>query len=174
MIQSHSLQVLSLVAMEAPSTLGARDLRDGKAQVLRAGRVWDDEPARWSRRARYTAGVAGSGRLPSYVDEDGVDPGRGTETLAEVVLAVDTWRWAGVPFRLRAGKALRTHRARSTAIRLYPCAQTRPSRAGASSSRCSTPGAMAASHWRNTRPEAPGRQAGDGSPSVMLRRRCET
>jgi glucose-6-phosphate 1-dehydrogenase len=41
------------------------------------------------------------------VEEDGVDPGRKTETFAEVVLAVNTWRWAGVPFRVRAGKALR-------------------------------------------------------------------
>lgn len=107
MIQSHSLQVLALLAMEAPSTLGARDFHDGKALVLRATRVWDDDPATWSRRARYTAGQIDGRRLPSYVDEDGVDPDRKTETFAEVVLAVNTWRWAGVPFRVRAGKALR-------------------------------------------------------------------
>jgi glucose-6-phosphate 1-dehydrogenase len=106
MIQSHSLQVLALLAMEAPSTLAARDFRDSKAQVLRATRVWDDDPAIWSRRARYTAGQIDGRRLPSYVDEDGVDPDRKTETFAEVVLAVNTWRWAGVPFRVRAGKAL--------------------------------------------------------------------
>jgi glucose-6-phosphate 1-dehydrogenase len=106
MIQSHSLQVLSLLAMEAPSTLTERDLRDAKAQVLRATRVWQDDPVAFSRRARYTAGEVAGRRLPSYVDEDGVDPDRGTETFAEVVLAVDTWRWAGVPFRVRAGKAL--------------------------------------------------------------------
>jgi glucose-6-phosphate 1-dehydrogenase len=110
MIQSHSLQVLSLLAMEAPSTVGARDVRDGKGQVLRATRVWEDDPVRWSRRARYTAGVVDGRRLPSYVDEEGVVPGRDTETLAEVVLAIDTWRWSGVPFRLRAGKALREQR----------------------------------------------------------------
>ncbi|MDQ3825584.1 MAG: glucose-6-phosphate dehydrogenase [Actinomycetota bacterium] len=109
MIQSHSLQVLALLAMEAPSTLGARDFRDCKAQVLRATRVWAD-PAKSSRRARYTAGEIAGRRLPSYVDEEGVDPARNTETFAEVVLAVDTWRWAGVPFRLRAGKALSTLR----------------------------------------------------------------
>jgi glucose-6-phosphate 1-dehydrogenase len=44
--------------------------------------------------------------LPSYADEHGVDPGRRTETLAAIDLAVDTWRWAGVPFRLRSGKAI--------------------------------------------------------------------
>jgi len=106
MIQSHSLQVLALLAMEAPSTLEARDLRDAIAQVLRATRIWQDDPISFSRRARYSAGEIDGRRLPAYVDEEGVDPGRGTETLAEVVLAVDTWRWAGVPFRLRAGKAV--------------------------------------------------------------------
>jgi glucose-6-phosphate 1-dehydrogenase len=107
MIQSHSLQVLALLAMEAPSTLEARDVRDAKAAVLRATRVWGDDPARWSRRARYTAGKIEGRALPSYVDEEGVDPDRNTETFAEVVLTIDTWRWAGVPFRVRAGKALR-------------------------------------------------------------------
>jgi glucose-6-phosphate 1-dehydrogenase len=107
MIQSHSLQVLALLAMEAPSTLQARDVRDAKAAVLRATRVWGDDPATWSRRARYTAGEIDGRALPSYVDEEGVDPDRHTETFTEVVLAVNTWRWAGVPFRVRAGKALR-------------------------------------------------------------------
>ncbi len=107
MIQSHSLQVLALLAMDAPSTLQARDVRDAKAAVLRATRVWGDDPATWSRRARYTAGEIDGRALPSYVDEEGVDPDRSTETFAEVVLAVNTWRWAGVPFRVRAGKALR-------------------------------------------------------------------
>ncbi|MFG2099940.1 glucose-6-phosphate dehydrogenase [Micromonospora echinaurantiaca] len=106
MVQSHLLQVLALIAMDAPPTLDAWDLRGRKAQVLRATRVWDGDPVRWSRRARYTAGEAAGRRLPAYVDEPGIDPSRGTETLAEVVLAVDTWRWAGVPFRLRSGKAL--------------------------------------------------------------------
>ncbi|WP_214402214.1 glucose-6-phosphate dehydrogenase [Pseudonocardia lacus] len=106
MIQSHLLQVLGLLAMEAPPTITALELRDRKAQVLRATRLWDDDVATSSRRARYTAGEVDGKRLPAYADEAGVDPARGTETLAEVVLAVDTWRWAGVPFRLRSGKAL--------------------------------------------------------------------
>jgi glucose-6-phosphate 1-dehydrogenase len=106
MIQSHLLQVLSIVAMEAPATLGARDLRDCKAQVLRATRVWGDDPAGSSFRARYTAGEIDGRRLPAYAEEEGIDPSRGTETLAEVVFAVNTWRWAGVPFRLRSGKAI--------------------------------------------------------------------
>jgi glucose-6-phosphate 1-dehydrogenase len=106
MLQSHLLQVMSLVAMEPPSTMDARDLRDSRAQVLRATRIWDDDAVASSYRARYTAGEIDGRRLPSYVDEEGIDPALNTETLAELVLAVDTWRWAGVPFRLRSGKAL--------------------------------------------------------------------
>jgi glucose-6-phosphate 1-dehydrogenase len=106
MIQSHLLQVLSLVAMEVPPTVGERDLRDSRAQVLRATRVWDGDPVANSYRARYTAGEIDGSQLPSYVDEEGVDPAHKTETLAEVVFAVNTWRWAGVPFRLRSGKAI--------------------------------------------------------------------
>jgi glucose-6-phosphate 1-dehydrogenase len=106
MIQSHLLQVLALLAMEAPPSLDALEFRDRKAQILRAIRLWSDDPAECSRRARYTAGTVNGRALPSYADEKGVDAARQTETLAEVVLAVDTWRWAGVPFRLRSGKAL--------------------------------------------------------------------
>jgi glucose-6-phosphate 1-dehydrogenase len=107
MLQSHALHVLSVLAMEPPSTLSARDVRDSAATVLRATRVWGDDPVGSSRRARYTAGRVNGRLVPSYVDEEGVDPARRTETLAEVVVEVNTWRWAGVPFRLRAGKALR-------------------------------------------------------------------
>lgn len=106
MIQSHLLQVLALVAMEAPASIDETDLRSAKATVLRATRVWGDDPSRSSRRARYTAGSIEGRALPAYVDEDGIDAARDTETLAEVVLEVGTWRWAGVPFTLRSGKAL--------------------------------------------------------------------
>jgi glucose-6-phosphate 1-dehydrogenase len=63
-------------------------------------------PSSWSRRARYTAGRIGDRMVPSYVDEDGVDPARSTETFAELVLYADNERWAGTRFVLRAGKAL--------------------------------------------------------------------
>ena len=106
MIQSHLLQVLALIAMDPPASLHARDLRDRKADALRACRIWGGDPATASRRARYTEGTIDSRHLTGYADEPGVDPSRETETLAEVVLEVDTWRWAGVPFRLRSGKAL--------------------------------------------------------------------
>ncbi len=105
MVQSHLLLVLSLLAMEPVASLDERDLRDSQAALLRATHLAGD-PVRSSRRARYTAGVVDDRAVPDYTAEPGVDPGRGTETLAEVTLAVDTWRWAGVPFLLRSGKAL--------------------------------------------------------------------
>jgi glucose-6-phosphate 1-dehydrogenase len=106
MIQSHLLQVLAVVAMEPPSTLDSDDLRGAMAQALRATRVWKGDVKNESRRGRYTAGTVGGQKLGSYLKQPGVDPARGTETLAEIAFAVDNWRWAGVPFVLRSGKAL--------------------------------------------------------------------
>ena len=105
MVQSHLLQVLAIVAMDPPATMAARDVRDRKAEVLRATRSGSDLNAS-SRRARYTAGTLDGRELPAYVDEPGVDATRETETLADVVCYIDNWRWKGVPFRLRSGKAL--------------------------------------------------------------------
>lgn len=119
MIQSHLLQVLSVFAMEAPATTGEADIRDAKSMVLRATRVPD--PVGGTRRARYTAGSVDGRQLPAYVDEPGVDPGKHTETLAEVTVHVDNWRWAGVPFTLRSGKALGEHR-REIVVTFKPAA----------------------------------------------------
>jgi glucose-6-phosphate 1-dehydrogenase len=110
MVQSHLLLVLSLVAMEPPSTLEPDDLPGSMAQVLRATRVWQGDAAAASRRARYSAGTIGRRKLPSYVKEKGVDPSLKTETLAEVTFGVENWRWAGVPFTVRSGKALSDRR----------------------------------------------------------------
>ncbi|PRX99826.1 glucose-6-phosphate 1-dehydrogenase [Allonocardiopsis opalescens] len=111
MIQNHLLQLLCLVAMEPPQTLGERDLRDRKVQLLRSVRgMTPEEAARRTVRARYTAGTSRGRPVPDYTAEPGVDPANGTETFAEVTLAIDNWRWAGVPFRLRSGKALGTAR----------------------------------------------------------------
>lgn len=106
MLQSHLLELLAVIAMDPPATLTERDLRDATSAALRATHVWDDDPVASSRRARYTAGRVADHDLPSYVDEEGVDPGRGTETLAEATFEVRTSRWQGVPFTLRSGKAL--------------------------------------------------------------------
>jgi glucose-6-phosphate 1-dehydrogenase len=109
MIQSHLLQVMAVLVMEAPSTLRAEDVRDQKQLALRATRIWDDDPSS-SRRARYSAGTIDGHKLPAYKNEEGVDPDLGTETLAEVVVEVRNMRWAGVPIMLRSGKALKEYR----------------------------------------------------------------
>jgi glucose-6-phosphate 1-dehydrogenase len=107
MVQNHLLQLLCLVAMEPPISLGERDLRDRKVDVLRSVRpLAEDDVATHTRRARYRAGRVGDRDIPAYVDEDGVTPEHGTETFAEVVLKLDSWRWSGTRFRLRTGKAL--------------------------------------------------------------------
>jgi glucose-6-phosphate 1-dehydrogenase len=107
MVQNHLLQLLCLVAMEPPISLGERDLRDRKVDVLRSVRPFSDgDLAIRTRRARYRAGRVGDRDIPAYVDEDGVAPDHGTETFAEVVLELDSWRWSGTRFRLRTGKAL--------------------------------------------------------------------
>ena len=105
MIQSHLLLVLALATMEPPATVGSEDLRGAMAQLLRATRAWKRDGTE-SRRARYTAGTIGRRKLPAYASEAGVDKSRGTETLAELTVAIDNWRWAGVPFVLRSGKAI--------------------------------------------------------------------
>jgi glucose-6-phosphate 1-dehydrogenase len=105
MIQSHLLLVLALATMEPPATVGSEDLRGAMAQLLRATRPWKKDGTE-SRRARYTAGTVGRRELPAYTSEPGVDRSRGTETLAEMTVAIDNWRWAGVPFVLRSGKAI--------------------------------------------------------------------
>lgn len=106
MIQSHLLQVMAVVAMEPPSAISSRELRDAKAAVLRATRIWDDDATVATRRARYVAGQVGERHVPSYVDEPGVDASRNTETLAQITLEVANQRWRGVPITLRSGKAL--------------------------------------------------------------------
>jgi glucose-6-phosphate 1-dehydrogenase len=112
MLANHLLQILCLIAMEPPPSFEDRDLRDARFAVLRAIPTPDVD---WVRdhtvRARYTAGTIGDREVPDYVDEHGVDPDRDAETLAQVTLPVRNWRWAGVPFTLRSGKAEGVHRA---------------------------------------------------------------
>jgi glucose-6-phosphate 1-dehydrogenase len=118
MLQNHLLQLLALVAMEPPRAIDDTTLPMHKADVLHAVRPPTDM-ARDTVRGRYTAGTVDGRQLPDYVDEQGVDPSRGTETYAEFTVTVDNWRWAGVPFRLRTGKALGTDR-REIAVHFKP------------------------------------------------------
>ncbi len=105
-VQNHLLQVLCLLAMEPPLSFEERDLRDHKVEVLRSVCPLTPEDIARTRRARYTAGKIGHRQIPSYIDEEGVDSDRRSETFAEVGLELNSWRWAGTRFVLRAGKAL--------------------------------------------------------------------
>ncbi len=120
MIQSHLLQIMAIMAMEPPATLDQQDVRSSISAVLRAstiGNSYKPDLADSTRRARYTKGTIGKRKVPDYVAEEGVDPANDTETLAEVEVYVNNWRWAGVPFVLRSGKAL--GRARKEAVVTY-------------------------------------------------------
>ncbi|CAI3800110.1 Glucose-6-phosphate 1-dehydrogenase [Pseudarthrobacter sp. MM222] len=105
MIQSHLLQIMALLAIEPPASVDERDLRDAVATVLRASSI-KAPYAKNTRRARYTGGSIDGREVPDYANEEGVDPSRNTETLSEVQVEIDNWRWQGVPFILRSGKAL--------------------------------------------------------------------
>lgn len=105
MIQSHLLQIMALMAIDPPATIGERDLRDAVATVLRASSIKPPYEAT-TRRARYTAGDLAGKPVPNYADEEGVDGSLNTETFAEVRVEIDNWRWKDVPFILRSGKAL--------------------------------------------------------------------
>jgi glucose-6-phosphate 1-dehydrogenase len=105
MIQSHLLQIMALMAIEPPASVDERDLRDAVATLLRASSI-KAPYAKHTRRARYTAGSIDGRKVPDYAKEKGVDAARETETLAEVQVDIDNWRWQGVPFLLRSGKAL--------------------------------------------------------------------
>jgi glucose-6-phosphate 1-dehydrogenase len=107
MVPNHLMQVLCLIAMEPPSSLAERELRDRKLDVLRSVRTLSPtDVASHTARARYAAGRIGDRAVPAYVDEDGVDPSRDTESFAELLLELDSRRWQGTRFRIRTGKAL--------------------------------------------------------------------
>ena len=111
MIQNHLLQLLCLVGMEPPISFQEHDFRDRKVDLLRAVRQMSvKEIKQYTVRARYNAGTVEGKNIPAYRDEEGVDPKRNTETFAQVTLWIDNWRWSGVPFILRSGKALAQNR----------------------------------------------------------------
>jgi len=103
MVQSHLTQLLSLTAMEVPSSLDADAVRNEKVKVLES-----IEPLRRSDvvRGQYGPGWAGRTRLRGYHREPGIARGSTTETFVAVRLHLNSWRWQGVPFFLRTGKRL--------------------------------------------------------------------
>jgi glucose-6-phosphate 1-dehydrogenase len=106
-VQNHLLQLLALVAMEPPSILKAKEIRDEKVKVLHSLVPMDpDSVRRRVVRGQYGAGTVESKPARAYRDEEGVSRNSKTETYAALRLLIDSWRWAGVPFLLRAGKRL--------------------------------------------------------------------
>ena len=106
-VQNHVFQLLTLVAMEPPSSLAAEAVRNEKVKVLDAIRPMSPESVlRNAVRGQYAAGVANGRPVPGYREEPGVAPDSATETFAALRLDVDNWRWAGVPFYVRSGKRL--------------------------------------------------------------------
>jgi len=95
-VQNHLLQVLALVAMEPPGGNHDDPIRDKKVELLKSVRAAD--PARYVR-----------GQYEGYRDTEGVAADSTTETFTALELAIDNWRWAGVPFFIRAGKQLPVH-----------------------------------------------------------------
>jgi glucose-6-phosphate 1-dehydrogenase len=107
MLQSHLLQLLTLVAMEPPVSMEAESLRDEKVKVLKSIRPIPKKAVHaHAFRAQYSAGTINGKPVKAYLQEDNVPPESITETYAAMKLYVDNWRWRGVPFYLRTGKRL--------------------------------------------------------------------
>jgi glucose-6-phosphate 1-dehydrogenase len=104
-IQNHLLQLMSLVAMEEPTSFDAESLRIEKQKVL-SSVVLPHRLDLTTARGQYAPGWAGGEKVAGFLEEEGIKKTSATETFAAVTLHVDTRRWAGVPFYLRTGKRL--------------------------------------------------------------------
>ena len=108
MVPNHLFQLLTLTAMEPPSTLTPYALHHEQVKVLQAVEpLVPTDCAMTTVRAQYADGVLDGERVSGYRDEPRVRPDSTTETYAAFRISVDNWRWAGVPFYLRTGKRLR-------------------------------------------------------------------
>ncbi len=147
-LQNHLLQVVSLLAMEPPAGSDSGFLQDEKAKVIAAMRPMDPN-------------TLVRGQYVGYRDEPGVDPESEVETFAAARFEIDSWRWAGVPWYIRVGKALAAERHRG---------RDRTARAAAH--------VVRRGRWSATAPQpdpAPARQATTASRSCCRpRRRART
>jgi len=110
MVQNHMLQLLTMTAMEPPVSFDADTVRTEKLKVLQAIRPLCGEDApHCAVRGQYGPGSVDGKKVVGYRQEPGVNPGSNTETFAAIKLHIESWRWAGVPFYLRAGKRLARH-----------------------------------------------------------------
>jgi glucose-6-phosphate 1-dehydrogenase len=112
-IQNHVMELMSFVTMEPPSSFDAEAVRREKVKVWRA---IPSIPILDAVRGQYGPGVVQGQKVVGYRDEERVNPESGTETYAAVKLQIENWRWAGVPFYLRAGKRMKR---RATEISIH-------------------------------------------------------
>jgi len=107
MVQNHLLQLLCLIAMEAPSDLRADSIRDEKVKVVRClRRMTADEVSSNVVRGQYAEGAINGKSVPGYRSENNVDPKSMTDTFVALRLNIDNWRWWDVPIYMRVGKRL--------------------------------------------------------------------
>ncbi len=119
MIPNHLFQLLAMIGMEPPNSFDSEAVRNEKAKLLEAVRIPTKAEARQAIRGRYVAGKSGGKDVVDYITSPKIEPDSRTETYAGMKLMVDTWRWAGVPFYLRTGKAL-TARDTEIVLRFKP------------------------------------------------------
>lgn len=107
MFQNHMMQMLAMVAMEPPTSFDADRVRDEKVKLLRSIKSFPlDNLTRWIIRGQYGSGKINEEYVPGYRQEEGVDPNSQTETFVAAKMAIENWRWQGVPFYLRSGKRM--------------------------------------------------------------------
>ncbi len=123
-VQNHVMQVLCLTAMEPPVTFDAESVREEKVKVLKAVRpIPEDEAGLYAVRGQYARGWVFGEEVKGYREEEDVAPDSCTETYVALKVFVDNWRWAGVPFYIRAGKRL-PKKATEIAIQFRPTPHT--------------------------------------------------
>jgi len=106
-MQNHIMQLLSLVAMEPPSNMGAEHIRDEKVKVLESLHPFNEETLKTGAvRGQYGKGLVEGEEVKGYREEDNVDPNSGIETFGAMRVMIDNVRWHGVPFYLRGAKRL--------------------------------------------------------------------
>ena len=107
MVPNHIMQLISLTAMEPPASFKSEAVRDEQAKVLHAIKPFNsNEVLQETVRGQYGDGLVDDAPVPAYRKEPGVSPESRTETFVAMKLAIDNWRWAGIPFYVRTGKRL--------------------------------------------------------------------
>jgi glucose-6-phosphate 1-dehydrogenase len=123
-VQNHVMQVLCLTAMEPPVTFDAESVREEKVKVLKAVRpIPEDGVENYAVRGQYARGWVFGEEVEGYREEEDVAPDSCTETYVALKIFVDNWRWAGVPFYIRAGKRM-PKKATEIAIQFKPTPHT--------------------------------------------------